>query len=114
MIITRRNKARWDGSLKDVDREFITLYNVFDDNSSLYLDANLEKCDPACDPEDPDAEGGNLMHGMNGLIWGNNVGYDMYQWERVRWHTIGMGMKSICTRRIGMVRPYCTTAIGWM
>ena len=91
MIITRRGMARRDGRPRDVDREFITLYNVFDENASLYLDANLEKCNPVCDPEDPDVEEGNLMHGMNGLLWGNNVGYNVRRWERVRWHIIGMG-----------------------
>lgn len=91
IIITRKGKARRDGSPKNVDREFVTLYNVFDENASLYLDANLEKCNPACDPEDPDIEEGNLMHGMNGLVWGNNVGYDMEKGDRVRWYIIGMG-----------------------
>ncbi len=91
IIITRKNMASSDGSPKDVDREFVTLFNVFDENASLYLDANLKKCHPACDPADPDIEEGNLMHGMNGLLWGNNVGYDTKKGERIRWYIIGMG-----------------------
>jgi FtsP/CotA-like multicopper oxidase with cupredoxin domain len=83
--------AKSDGSPKNVDREYITLFNVFDENASLYLDANLKKCDPSCDPANPDIEEGNLMHGMNGLVWGNNVGYDMKEGDRVRWYIIGMG-----------------------
>lgn len=91
IIITKKNMARSDGSPKNVDREFVTLFNVFDENASLYLDTNLKKCDPICDPENPDIEEGNLMHGMNGLVWGDNVGYSTAKGERVRWYIIGMG-----------------------
>ena len=31
------------------------------------------------------------MHGMNGLVYGNNRGYVMRKGERVRWYIIGMG-----------------------
>jgi FtsP/CotA-like multicopper oxidase with cupredoxin domain len=31
------------------------------------------------------------MHGINGLLYGNNRGYEMRVGERVRWYIIGMG-----------------------
>jgi FtsP/CotA-like multicopper oxidase with cupredoxin domain len=92
IIITRRGAARHDATPKDVDREFVSLFTVFDENASLHLDANLASCTSgSCDPDDEDFQESNLMHGMNGLVYGNNQGYDMRKGERVRWYIIGMG-----------------------
>jgi hypothetical protein len=37
IIVTRKAEAKKDGSPKDVDREFITLFTIFDENKSHYL-----------------------------------------------------------------------------
>src|SRR5271169_1450076 len=42
IIITARGMARPDGSPKDVDREFICLFMLFDENVSWYLDHNIQ------------------------------------------------------------------------
>ena len=42
MVITRRGMARRDGSPKDVDREFVTMFIIFDESRSWYLDKNIE------------------------------------------------------------------------
>jgi FtsP/CotA-like multicopper oxidase with cupredoxin domain len=86
IIITRKGMARADGSPKDVDREFVTLFNIYDENVSNYLSVNNN----GYDPDDEDFQESNLMHGMNGLLWGNNT-YTMYKGEKVRWHVIAMG-----------------------
>ena len=92
IIITKRNKAKKDGSPRDVDREFVSLFTVFDENVSLYLGDNLSRCsNEDCDPDDEIFQESNLMHGMNGLVYGNNQGYVMGKGERVRWYIIGMG-----------------------
>ncbi len=91
IIITRSGVANKDGSPQNVDREFISMFNVFDENISHYLDANLSRCPETCDPDDEDFQESNMMHGMNGLVYGNNQGYVMQKGERVRWHIIGMG-----------------------
>ena len=31
------------------------------------------------------------MHTINGLLWGNNAGYEMQTGEKVRWYVMGMG-----------------------
>jgi FtsP/CotA-like multicopper oxidase with cupredoxin domain len=87
IIITRNDAARKNGSPRDVDREFVSLFNVFDENASLYLEAN---CGGSC-PDGEEFEESNLMHGMNGLTYGNNQGYEMSIGEKVRWYVIGMG-----------------------
>ncbi len=91
IIITRVGEGNKDATPRDVDREFVTLFNVFDENASLYLNANLDRCGEPCNPDNEDFEESNLMHGMNGLVYGNNQGYVMNKGERVRWYILGMG-----------------------
>lgn len=94
IIVTGRGKARADGSPKDVDREFITMFMVADENQSPYLDVNIAKypTDPASvDPEDEDFIESNLMHAINGYVFGNLPGLEMGKGDMVRWYLMGMG-----------------------
>ncbi|MEK7407856.1 MAG: multicopper oxidase domain-containing protein [Acidobacteriota bacterium] len=72
IIVTGKGMARSNDNLmpKDVDREFITLFMIFN--------------------EDSGRERG-LMHGINGFIFGNVPGLVMQNGERVRWYLLGMG-----------------------
>jgi FtsP/CotA-like multicopper oxidase with cupredoxin domain len=70
IIITRRGKARADGSPLDVDREFVTAFIIFN--------------------QAEDEERGQ-MHSINGYIFGNLRGLEMNEGERVRWYLLGMG-----------------------
>lgn len=91
IIVTRRGQAKADGVPRNVDREFISLFTVFDENASLHLATNLSTCADSCDAEDEAFVESNLMHGINGLLYGNNQGYLMRKGERVRWYILGMG-----------------------
>jgi FtsP/CotA-like multicopper oxidase with cupredoxin domain len=96
IIVSRRGQANADGSPKDVDREFVTLFTVFDENASPYLGANIERFagDPqSVDPEDEEFEESNLMHSINGYVYGNLPlsSLTMRMGERVRWYLLGMG-----------------------
>jgi FtsP/CotA-like multicopper oxidase with cupredoxin domain len=94
IIVTARGKARADGSPRDVDREFVTLFTVFDENSSPYLQSNIDQFagDPgSVDPEDEGFIESNLMHSVNGYVYGNLPGLTMKRGERVRWYAVGMG-----------------------
>jgi len=92
IIITRRHAARRDGSPKRIDREFVSLFTVFDENVSSYLDINRGSCTSgSCDPDSEDFHESNLMHTINGLVYGNNQGYFMSKGERVRWYIMTMG-----------------------
>ena len=89
ITVTRKGMALPDGRPIDVDREFFTMFAVLDENVSLYIDENIRRF--GGDPGNPDFEESNLMHGMNGLLWGNNTGYAMYVGEHVRWYVLSMG-----------------------
>ena len=96
IIITKKGMARADGSPSDVDREFLTLFTVFDENSSLYLDDNVQMFTghPATVNPDDEAFGeSNLMHSINGYVYGNLPleTMTMHKGERVRWYVMAQG-----------------------
>ena len=73
IIITKKGMAKADGSPKDVAREFVTAFVIFNEL-----------------PDRRDPEPG-LMHSINGYIFGNLKGLVMNKGEKVRWHVLGMG-----------------------
>jgi FtsP/CotA-like multicopper oxidase with cupredoxin domain len=94
MVITRRGMARADGSPKDVDREIFTMYEVADENQSLYLQRNVKAFagDPGgVDPDDEEFQESNLMHSINGYVYGNEPMITVKRSQRVRWYTFDMG-----------------------
>lgn len=94
IIITRRDQAKADGTPRDVDREFVTLYTIFDENLSPYLAENINRYtgDPATvDPSDEEFVKSNLKHAINGYIYGHVPGLTMRNGERVRWYVMGLG-----------------------
>jgi multicopper oxidase len=76
VIVTARGRARPDGTPTDVDREFITLFMVFDQLK---------------DVEEPRNGEDGLYHSINGYIFSNLPGLVMKQGERVRWYLAAMG-----------------------
>ena len=70
IIITAKGKAKPDGSPKDVDREFVASFQIFDEMGTR--------------PE-------GQFYTINGFIFGNLPGLSMKEGERVRWHLLGMG-----------------------
>ena len=98
IIVTGKGRGNPDASPKDVDREFINLFMIYDENSSWYLaeniaaaGVNLELADPA------EFEESNLKHAINGFLWDNfptvngSHAMTMRVGERVRWYLLGMG-----------------------
>ena len=70
IIVTAKGKANPDGSPKDVDREFVASFMIFDEMGG--------KRD-------------GLFYAINGFIFGNLPGLTMKQGEKVRWYLLGMG-----------------------
>jgi hypothetical protein len=70
IIITAKGKANADGTPKDVDREFVALFMLFDQLQGKDL---------------------GLFYSINGYIFGNLPGLVMKQGEHVRWYLLGMG-----------------------
>jgi FtsP/CotA-like multicopper oxidase with cupredoxin domain len=113
IVVTRRGMARPDGTPKDVDREIPTLYMIFDENQSPYIDDDIHRYikkpkkglkfdgGSSVDPNgnnDPFYGNGfaglNLRFTINGFSFGNMPMPAMHVGERVRWYvmTIGEGL----------------------
>jgi FtsP/CotA-like multicopper oxidase with cupredoxin domain len=93
MEITAAAMARPDGSPKDVDREIFELYTVMNENNSPYLKTNLERFAgrPYPPAEDEEFIESNLMHSINGYVFGNQPTVTVKKGERVRWDVMDMG-----------------------
>jgi manganese oxidase len=92
MAVTARGMARADGSPRDVEREVFELYSVMNENNSPYLGENIRRfvtTPPA--PEDEAFEESNLMHSINGYVFGNEPMPTLRRGERVRWYLMSMG-----------------------
>ncbi|HYE33831.1 multicopper oxidase domain-containing protein [Methylocaldum sp.] len=93
IIISRRGVLQSNGKLKGIDREFVVLFTVFDENKSFYLDKNISTFAPAAaeKSEDESFVESNLMHGMNGYVYHNVPGLTMKEGETVRWYQLALG-----------------------
>src|SRR5262249_54544528 len=89
--ITRRGMARADGSPAYVDREFFVLFSVMNENNSHYINQELHKLSQPPDPDDDDFVESNLMHSINGYVFGNGPMMTMHRGQRVRWYVMSMG-----------------------
>jgi manganese oxidase len=70
IIVTAKGKAKRDGSPKDVDREFVASFMIFNE-----LGAKPE----------------GQFYAINGFIFGNLPGLIMKRGDKVRWYLLGMG-----------------------
>ncbi|MGZ6825197.1 MAG: multicopper oxidase domain-containing protein [Mycobacteriales bacterium] len=92
LVVTARGRARPDGSPKDVDQEVFSLFQVMDENSSPLLAQNVHRfvrTPPA--PGDEEFAESNLMHAVNGYVYGNGPVVHLRKGQRVRWYLMGMG-----------------------
>jgi FtsP/CotA-like multicopper oxidase with cupredoxin domain len=109
IVVTRRGMSGPDGKTTDVDREFVNLFMIFDENASWYLDYNIRHF--TGDPKGvnkaeimPSNEEGassvllstgfgasNLKATINGYMYANMPVMTMKKGERVRWYLVTVG-----------------------
>jgi manganese oxidase len=92
--ITAPGMARSDGSPEEVDREVFVLFSVMNESESPYLERNLERFARKPFPhdlEDDDFVESNLLHSINGYVFGNQPLSTVHEGERVRWYVMSMG-----------------------
>jgi len=70
IIVTAKGKAKPDGTPKDIDREFIASFMIFDEMGG---------------------KDQGQFYAINGFVFGNLPGLTMKQGEKVRWYLLGMG-----------------------
>jgi hephaestin len=96
MVITARDQANLaTATPDDVDREIFSYFTVENENASVHLDQNLRELAQApheVTADDEDAfEESNLMHSVNGYVYGNGPVPVMKVGQRVRWYTYTLG-----------------------
>jgi len=80
------------GLPRGIDREFVNVFTVTDENASFYLESNLKTFTSAgVDEEDEGFVESNLMHGINGFLYADLPGLTMKEGERVRWYMLAFG-----------------------
>ncbi|XP_071837911.1 hephaestin-like protein isoform X2 [Apostichopus japonicus] len=83
-----------DGIRKDVAKELFLFFMVFDENKSWYLDDNIQTLagkPNEVDKGDPEFQEGNLMHGINGLLYNNLKGLQVSFNQSTEWYLMGLG-----------------------
>jgi len=97
IIITRHGEANPDGTPKGVDREFVTMFAIFNENKSPYLDYNIKtfaRNSSDVNLDDTDFQESNMRHAINGYMYGNLPGLVMKANTHVRWYVVGMGTET--------------------
>ncbi|CAH3142781.1 unnamed protein product [Pocillopora meandrina] len=96
LLVCKKGTLTEENSRRGVDREFFLLFATFDENRSWYLDDNInEYCsDPGPIDElksDPGFQLSNQNYAINGFLYGNLQGLEMYKGEKVEWYLMGLG-----------------------
>ena len=94
ILLTCKTGALSGDKAKGVDKEFVGLFTVLDENESWLLDKNIQTycSDPAGVVKDnEDFMESNKMHAINGYFYGNVLDLNMCLGDTVRWHLAGIG-----------------------
>lgn len=98
------------GTRTDVDKEFVLLFAVMDENKSWLLDENIARfCADADGAMTKKTDGGfvksNKMYSINGRVFGNLEGLDMCLGEKISWHLYGIGTDTDVHAGIAFINP---------
>ncbi|XP_072525444.1 hephaestin-like protein 1a [Salminus brasiliensis] len=97
VLLTCKKGALDSSGLKrsDVDQEFFLMFSVVNENLSWYLDDNINSNCPDTERADLEADDGfhesNLMHSINGFVYGNLPTLPVCIGSTVSWHLFGIG-----------------------
>jgi manganese oxidase len=96
VVVTAAGRARPNGTPKHVGKEVFALFSVMNENNSPYEQYNLHHYakPPQQGGNGPDADDyyeSNLMHSINGYVFGNEPMISMHKGEHVRWYVMSMG-----------------------
>ena len=109
IVITRAGMALDDGTPKDVDRNFVVLFEIFDENRSWFIDQNTRRFTKihtlkeklAATPVDPSGKpdpiigtgflNANFRATMNGYSFANMPMPTMKVGQHVRWYVLTIG-----------------------
>uniref|UniRef100_A0A673KH19 ferroxidase n=1 Tax=Sinocyclocheilus rhinocerous TaxID=307959 RepID=A0A673KH19_9TELE len=95
LLTCKKGKASTDIEEKKLlNKELVLMFSVVDENISWYLKENIQAfcSDPyGVDPAREDFQESNMMHAINGYMYGNLPGTEFCQNHTVALHLFGMG-----------------------
>jgi FtsP/CotA-like multicopper oxidase with cupredoxin domain len=94
IIVSAKGSTKPDGTPKDVDREFIVAFAVFDETESWYYEVNTmgqKRYSRGLRFSDPGLRQQYVLYSLNGFIEGNMPMMTMKKGERVRWYLFANG-----------------------
>ncbi|XP_061103932.1 ferroxidase HEPHL1-like [Conger conger] len=94
LVVCRKGTLDQNRKRRDVDREFVLLFMVFNENISWFLKDNIQTYlnkDPGTFPITDEFVEGNQMHAINGKLYNNLQGLTIMQGEKADWYLLGMG-----------------------
>lgn len=94
IIVTRKGKERSYLDLRPhgVDLEFVAFFVVFDENESHLFEQNVDTfSNGSAFLDDEDYVQSNLMHSINGYVYGNGEDFVMNVGDQVRWYLASFG-----------------------
>ncbi|KAF5904859.1 hephaestin-like protein 1 [Clarias magur] len=92
LLVCRKGALSSNNTQKNVDKEFFLLFTMMDENLSWYLSQNIQKYGTnESDPENQEFQESNMMHVVNGYMYGNLPGLEMCKGDQVRWYVLGLG-----------------------
>ncbi len=88
IIVSRKGSTKPDGTPKDVDREFVVAFAVFEESASAYFSQNIVRDQkyPNTAITNPNFAKTLEYYSMNGFIRGTMPLLTMKKGERVRWY----------------------------
>jgi FtsP/CotA-like multicopper oxidase with cupredoxin domain/uncharacterized protein YceK len=90
IVVTKHGGANPDGTPKDVDQSIFVLFEVDNENLSTLASLNF-KTTPQAVRESDEFNESNMMHSINGFVYGNGPMPVLKKGSRVRWYLMGMG-----------------------
>jgi hypothetical protein len=101
IIVTDPERARPDGTPRDVDREFATMFLIFDESGldQAAVEAAEYASQPGLASTAPPLNWGEMQQlledgarfAINGMVFGNLRGLEMNEGERTRWYLFALG-----------------------
>uniref|UniRef100_A0A452RR96 Plastocyanin-like domain-containing protein n=1 Tax=Ursus americanus TaxID=9643 RepID=A0A452RR96_URSAM len=78
---------------KNIDRSYVLMFFITDENKSWYIDDNINTYTESgkVNASDSDFQESNLMPSINGYMYGNLPNLTMCAEDRVKWYFVGMG-----------------------
>jgi manganese oxidase len=83
IVVTRAGAANPDGTPKNVDHEFFSLFQIFDEDQSRYKTLNDKRHNANIDNQ--------LQYAINGYVFGNLPGLTARVGDRIRWYLLDAG-----------------------